>query len=189
MAVADLIEKIDKLTVLELADLVKQLEEKYGVSAAAPVAVAGAGPAAAPAAEKTEFDVHLTEIGPEKIKVIKAVRELTSLGLTEAKSFVESAPKAVKEGVSKDEAESVKKKLEEAILDLASEMIELQALREAQPGIALGPDSEWQAEFEAAFPYQETPDQLTTLGELKRDMERGRPMQRPSPRSSLRRSP
>jgi large subunit ribosomal protein L7/L12 len=115
MAVADLIEKIDKLTVLELADLVKQLEEKYGVSAAAPVAVAAAGAAAAaPAAEKTEFDVHLTEIGPEKIKVIKAVRELTSLGLTEAKSFVESAPKAVKEGVSKDEAETVKKKLEEA---------------------------------------------------------------------------
>jgi large subunit ribosomal protein L7/L12 len=115
MAVADLIEKIDKLTVLELADLVKQLEEKYGVSAAAPVAVAAAGAAAAaPAAEKTEFDVHLTEVGPEKIKVIKAVRELTSLGLTEAKSFVESAPKAVKEGVSKDEAETVKKKLEEA---------------------------------------------------------------------------
>ena len=116
MAVAELINQIDKLTVLELLDLVKQLEEKYGVSAAAPVAVA-AGPAAAaaaPAAEKTEFDVILSEAGPEKIKVIKAVRELTSLGLTEAKSFVESAPKAVKEGVTKDEAESVKKKLEEA---------------------------------------------------------------------------
>jgi large subunit ribosomal protein L7/L12 len=116
MAVAELINQIDKLTVLELSDLVKQLEEKYGVSAAAPVAVA-AGPAAAaaaPAAEKTEFDVILSEAGPEKIKVIKAVRELTSLGLTEAKSFVESAPKAVKEGVTKDEAESVKKKLEEA---------------------------------------------------------------------------
>jgi large subunit ribosomal protein L7/L12 len=118
MAVAELIEQIDKLTVLELADLVKQLEEKYGVSAAAPVAVA-AGPAAgagaaAPAPEKTEFDVILAEAGPEKIKVIKAVRELTSLGLTEAKAFVESAPKAVKEGVNKDEAESVKKKLEEA---------------------------------------------------------------------------
>ncbi len=116
MAVAELIQQIDKLTVLELADLVKQLEEKYGVSAAAPVAVA-AGPAAAaaaPAAEKTEFDVILSEAGPEKIKVIKAVRELTSLGLTEAKAFVESAPKAVKEGVTKDEAESVKKKLEEA---------------------------------------------------------------------------
>jgi large subunit ribosomal protein L7/L12 len=118
MAVAELISQIDNLTVLELADLVKQLEEKYGVSAAAPVAVA-AGPAAgggaaAPAAEKTEFDVVLLEAGAEKIKVIKAVREVTSLGLTEAKAFVESAPKAVKEGVSKDEAESVKKKLEEA---------------------------------------------------------------------------
>ena len=115
MALAELIEQIDKLTVLELADLVKQLEEKYGVSAAAPVAMMAAAPgAAAPAAEKTEFDVILAESGPEKIKVIKAVRELTSLGLTEAKAFVESAPKAVKEGVTKDEAEQVKKKLEEA---------------------------------------------------------------------------
>src|SRR5947209_13322887 len=117
MAVAEIIETIDKLTVLELSDLVKQLEEKYGVSAAAPVAMmaaGGAGAAAAPAAEKTEFDVILTEAGPEKIKVIKAVRELTSLGLTEAKTFVESAPKPVKEGVAKDEAEAVKKKLEEA---------------------------------------------------------------------------
>jgi large subunit ribosomal protein L7/L12 len=117
MAVADLIDQIDKLTVLELADLVKQLEEKYGVSAAAPVAMMAAAPgagAAAPEAEKTEFDVVLSEIGAEKIKVIKAVRELTSLGLTEAKAFVESAPKAVKEGVTKDEAEQVKKKLEEA---------------------------------------------------------------------------
>ncbi|HYL27652.1 MAG TPA: 50S ribosomal protein L7/L12 [Candidatus Nitrosotalea sp.] len=117
MAVAELIEQIDKLTVLELADLVKQLEEKYGVSAAAPVAMMAAVPgagAAAPEAEKTEFDVILAEIGAEKIKVIKAVRELTSLGLTEAKAFVESAPKAVKEGVTKDEAEQVKKKLEEA---------------------------------------------------------------------------
>lgn len=118
MAVADIIETIDKLTVLELADLVKQLEEKYGVSAAAPammMAAPGAGGgAAAPAAEKTEFDVVLADAGAEKIKVIKAVREITNLGLTEAKTFVESAPKAVKEGVSKDEAESVKKKLEEA---------------------------------------------------------------------------
>ena len=117
MALTDLIEQIDKLTVLELADLVKQLEEKYGVSAAAPVAMMAAAPgagAAAPEAEKTEFDVILSEIGAEKIKVIKAVRELTSLGLTEAKAFVESAPKAVKEGVTKDEAEQVKKKLEEA---------------------------------------------------------------------------
>ncbi len=118
MAVAEIIDSIDKLTVLELADLVKQLEEKYGVSAAAPammMAAPGAGGgAAAPAAEKTEFDVILAEAGPEKIKVIKVVREITSLGLTEAKTFVESAPKAVKEGVSKDEAEAVKKKLEEA---------------------------------------------------------------------------
>ena len=115
MAVAELIEQIDKLTVLELADLVKQLEDKYGVSAAAPVAMMAAAPAAAaPEAEKTEFDVILSEIGAEKIKVIKAVRELTSLGLTEAKAFVESAPKAVKEGVTRDEAEQVKKKLEEA---------------------------------------------------------------------------
>ncbi len=116
MAIAELIEQIDKLTVLELADLVKQLEDRYGVSAAAPVAMMAAAPgvAAAPEAEKTEFDVILSEIGPEKIKVIKAVRELTSLGLTEAKSFVESAPKPVKEGVTKDEAEQVKKKLEDA---------------------------------------------------------------------------
>ena len=115
MAVADLIDQVEKLTVLELNELVKALEEKWGVSAAAPVAVAAAGPAAAaaPAAEKTEFDAVLTEIGPEKIKVIKAVREITALGLTEAKAFVESAPKAVKEGVPKDEAESIKKKLEE----------------------------------------------------------------------------
>jgi len=116
MAVAELIDQIDKLTVLELADLVKQLEEKYGVSAAAPVAMmaAPAGGAAAPAAEKTEFDVVLADAGAEKIKVIKAVREITSLGLTEAKAFVESAPKAVKEGIAKDEAETIKKKLEEA---------------------------------------------------------------------------
>src|ERR1019366_1754782 len=109
MALADLIEQIDKLTVLELSDLVKQLEERYGVSAAAPAAAA-----AAPAAEKTEFDVILSDFGAEKIKVIKAVREVTSLGLTEAKAFVESAPKAIKEGVTKDEAEAIKKKIEEA---------------------------------------------------------------------------
>ena len=115
MAVADLIDQIDKLTVLELADLVKQLEDKYGVSAAAPVAVAAApAAAAAPAEAKTDFDVILEEAGPEKIKVIKAVREVTSLGLTEAKAFVESAPKPVKEGIPKDEAEAIAKKLQEA---------------------------------------------------------------------------
>ncbi len=116
MSVAEIIESIDKITVLELADLVKQLEEKYGVSAAAPVAMmaaVGGAAAAAPAAEKTEFDAVLTEVGAEKIKVIKAVREITSLGLTEAKTFVESAPKAIKTGIAKDEAESIKKKLEE----------------------------------------------------------------------------
>ncbi len=116
MAVAELIEQIDKLTVLELADLVKQLEEKYGVSAAAPAAAAAAPPAAAaaPAEAKTEFDVVLEEAGAEKIKVIKAVREVTSLGLTEAKAFVESAPKPVKEGIPKDEADAIAKKLQEA---------------------------------------------------------------------------
>jgi len=117
MAVAELIDQIDKLTVLELADLVKQLEEKYGVSAAAPVAAAAApaaGAAAGPAEPKTEFDVILEDAGAEKIKVIKAVREVTSLGLTEAKAFVESAPKPVKEGVPKDEADAVAKKLQEA---------------------------------------------------------------------------
>ncbi len=115
MAVAELIDQIDKLTVLELADLVKQLEEKYGVSAAAPVAVAAApAAAAAPAEAKTDFDVILEDAGAEKIKVIKAVREVTNLGLTEAKAFVESAPKPVKQGVPKDEADAVAKKLQEA---------------------------------------------------------------------------
>ena len=117
MAVADIIDQVEKLTVLELNDLVKTLEEKWGVSAAAPVAVAAApgagGAAPAPAVEKTEFDAVLTEVGPEKIKVIKAVRELTSLGLTEAKAFVESAPKPIKSGVPKDEAEAIKAKLAE----------------------------------------------------------------------------
>ncbi len=116
MAVAELISEVEKLTVLELNELVKALEEKWGVSAAAPVAVAAAGGgAAAPAAaaEKTEFDAVLTEVGAEKIKVIKAVREITSLGLTEAKSFVESAPKAIKTGIPKDEAEQIKAKLAE----------------------------------------------------------------------------
>ena len=116
MSVAEIIESIDKITVLELADLVHQLEEKYGVSAAAPVAMMAAGggaAAAAPAEAQTEFDAVLTEVGAEKIKVIKAVRELTNLGLTEAKTFVESAPKAIKTGVTKEEAEAVKAKLEE----------------------------------------------------------------------------
>jgi len=119
MAVAEIIDQVEKLTVLELNELVKSLEEKWGVSAAAPVAVAAAGGAAGGAAaaapvEKTEFDAVLTEVGPEKIKVIKAVRELTSLGLTEAKSFVESAPKAIKTGIPRDEAEQIKAKLAEA---------------------------------------------------------------------------
>src|SRR5271163_2925257 len=116
MAVAEIINSIDTLTVLELADLVKQLEERYGVSAAAPVAVAaaaGAGAAAAAPEAKTEFDAVLTEVGPEKIKVIKAVREVTSLGLTEAKAFVESAPKAIKSGIPRDEADAIKAKLAE----------------------------------------------------------------------------
>ena len=116
MPVAEIIDQIDKLSVLELSDLVKQLEEKYGVSAAAPVAMvaAGAAPAGAAAPEaKTEFDAVLTEVGTEKIKVIKAVREVTNLGLTEAKAFVESAPKPVKTGIPKEEAEKIKAKLEE----------------------------------------------------------------------------
>src|ERR1700693_277197 len=115
MAVADIIDQVEKLTVLELNELVKSLEEKWGVSPAAPVAAAAAPGAAAPEApvEKTEFDAVLTEVGPEKIKVIKAVRELTSLGLTEAKAFVESAPKPIKTGIPKDEAEAIKAKLAE----------------------------------------------------------------------------
>jgi large subunit ribosomal protein L7/L12 len=114
-----LIEQLEGLTVLELNTLVKSLEERWGVSAAAPVAVAAAGGGGATAAveeeEKTEFDVILTEIGANKIQVIKAVRELTSLGLKEAKDVVDAAPKAVKEGVAKDEAEAAKAKLEEAV--------------------------------------------------------------------------
>ena len=110
-----MIEEIKALTVLELSDLVKAIEEEFGVSAAAPVAVvAGAAPAAAAAEEQTEFDVMLTDAGAGKIAVIKVVRELTGLGLKEAKELVDGAPKAVKTGVSKDEAESIKAKLEEA---------------------------------------------------------------------------
>ena len=110
-----LIEEVKALTVLELSELVHALEDEFGVSAAAPVAVAAAAaPAAEAAAEKTEFDVVLASFGDEKIKVIKAVREITGLGLADAKAVVEAAPKAIKEGVSKDEAEDIKKKLEEA---------------------------------------------------------------------------
>ena len=114
--VTKLIEDVKTLTVLELSELVKALEEEFGVSAAAPVAVAAAPAAggAAPAAEeKTEFDVILADVGAEKIKVIKVVREITGLGLAEAKAVVDGAPKAVKEGASKDDAEEIKKKLEE----------------------------------------------------------------------------
>ena len=107
-------ENLSSLTVIEAANLVKLLEDKWGVSAAAPVAVAaGAAPAAEAAEEKTEFDVMLTEVGAKKINVIKAVREVTSLGLKEAKDLVDGAPKAVKEGVTKEEAEEIKKKFEE----------------------------------------------------------------------------
>jgi large subunit ribosomal protein L7/L12 len=109
-----ILESIKALTILELADLVKAVEEEFGVSAAAPVAVAGAAAAAAPVEEKTEFDVVLKSFGAKKLDVIKAVREITGLGLKEAKEMVEGAPKTVKEGVSKDEAESVKKALEAA---------------------------------------------------------------------------
>ena len=110
-----LIEEVKALTVLELSELVHALEDEFGVSAAAPVAVAAAAaPAAEAAAEKTEFDVVLASFGDEKIKVIKAVREITGLGLAEAKAMVEGAPKTLKEAVSKDEAEEMKKKLEEA---------------------------------------------------------------------------
>ena len=109
-----LIEEVKALTVLELSELVHALEDEFGVSAAAPVAVAAAAaPAAEAAAEKTEFDVVLASFGDEKIKVIKTVREITGLGLADAKAVVEAAPKAIKEGVSKDEAEELKKKLEE----------------------------------------------------------------------------
>jgi large subunit ribosomal protein L7/L12 len=117
----ELIQAIDEMTVLELNELVKALQEKYGVSAAAPVAVAampsmmpGAAEAAPAAEEKTSFDVVLAAAGDNKLQVIKVVRELTQLGLKEAKDLVEGAPNKVKEGVSKEEAEEVKKKLEEA---------------------------------------------------------------------------
>lgn len=112
----DVVSFIENMTVLDLAELVKELEEKFGVSAAAPVAVAAAGPAASaePAEEQTEFDVILKATGPNKINVIKVVRALTSLGLKEAKDLVDGAPGAVKQGVSKQEAEDAKKQLVEA---------------------------------------------------------------------------
>ncbi len=115
----EVIEFISNMTVLELSEFIKELEDKFGVSAAAPVAavaaaVPGAAAEAAPAEEKTEFDVILTGISGNKIQVIKEVRAITNLGLKEAKELVESAPKPVKEGVSKEEAEELKKRLEEA---------------------------------------------------------------------------
>jgi large subunit ribosomal protein L7/L12 len=114
---AQILEAVSKLTVLELSQLIKDMEEKFGVSAAAAVAAAGpaaAGPAAAAAEEKTEFTVVLTAVGDNKVNVIKAVREVTSLGLKEAKDLVDGAPKAVKEGVAKADAEAVLKKLIDA---------------------------------------------------------------------------
>jgi large subunit ribosomal protein L7/L12 len=117
--VAELVEKISNLSLMEAAELKKALEEKFGVTAAAPVMMAGAMPAAgggggAAAEEKTEFDVELTEGGANKLNVIKAVREILGLGLKEAKDMVDGAPKIVKEGATKEEADSIKKKLEEA---------------------------------------------------------------------------
>ena len=113
--ITNILEEIKSLTIIELADLVKAVEEEFGVSAAAPVGVVAAAGAAAPAAEeKTEFDVVLASFGAKKLDVIKVVRELTGLGLKDAKDLVEGAPKTVKEGVSKDEAEKVKAALTEA---------------------------------------------------------------------------
>ena len=119
MTKEEIISAIKEMNVVDLADLVKSLEDEFGVTAAAPMAVAAApaggdSPAAAAEEEKTEFEVHIREIGPNKINVIKAVREVTSLGLREAKELVESAPAAVKESVPREEADSVKSKLEEA---------------------------------------------------------------------------
>ncbi|MFC5540858.1 50S ribosomal protein L7/L12 [Ureibacillus suwonensis] len=113
MTKEQIIEAIKEMTVLELNDLVKAIEEEFGVTAAAPVAVVGGAAAGAAAEEKTEFDVVLANAGDQKIKVIKVVREITGLGLKEAKDLVDSAPKPLKEGVSKEEAEEIKAKLEE----------------------------------------------------------------------------
>ena len=112
LSAQEFIEAIKEMTVLELNDLVKACEEEFGVSAAAGVVVATAGGEAAAAEEKTEFDVELTEVGPNKVKVIKVVREVTGLGLKEAKEVVDGAPKVLKEGVSKEEAEDIQKKLD-----------------------------------------------------------------------------
>ncbi len=109
----EFIEAVKELTVLELSEIVKAMEDEFGVTAAAPVAAVAAGPAAA-VEEKTEFDVVLTSAGDKKINVIKVVRAVTGLGLKEAKALVDEAPKALKEGISKDEAEDIKKQLEEA---------------------------------------------------------------------------
>ena len=109
-----IVEEVKTLSVLELSELVKAIEEEFGVSAAAPVMVAAAGPAAAAAEEKTEFDVVLTEAGASKMGVIKLVKEISGLGLKEAKELVDNAPKTIKEAVSKADAEEMKKKLEEA---------------------------------------------------------------------------
>ena len=113
MTKEQIIEAIKEMSVLELNDLVKAIEEEFGVTAAAPVAVAGAAAGGAAEEEKTEFDVVLTDAGQQKIKVIKAVREITDLGLKDAKELVDNTPKPVKEGVSKEEAEEIKAKLEE----------------------------------------------------------------------------
>ena len=112
LTTAEMIDAIKELSVLELNELVKACEEEFGVSAAAGVVVAAAGGDAAAAEEKTEFDVELTEVGPNKVKVIKVVREVTGLGLKEAKALVDEAPKVIKEGASKAEAEEIKTKLE-----------------------------------------------------------------------------
>ena len=112
LTTAEFIEAIKELSVLELNDLVKACEEEFGVSAAAGVVVGAAGAGAAAAEEKTEFDVELTEVGPNKVKVIKVVREATGLGLKEAKDVVDGAPKVLKQGASKEEAEDIKTKLE-----------------------------------------------------------------------------
>ncbi|MBR5591820.1 MAG: 50S ribosomal protein L7/L12 [Kiritimatiellae bacterium] len=114
MTQEEIIDALSGMTVLQIADLVKALEEKWGVSAAAPVAVAAAGAAAAPAEEKTEFDVILAEAGANKIAVIKEVRTITGLGLKDAKDLVEGAPKPVKQGIAKDEAAKIKEALEKA---------------------------------------------------------------------------